>query len=142
MAHGIDGRKLGRKTGPRKALFKSLIVALLLAAIGIYGVMAYSVTQRAHELGIRLALGATPANLMRLVVGRGLRLALAGVALGLLASLALTRLMSTLLFGVSATDPATFVSIALLLIFVALLACFIPARRAMEVDPMIALKCE
>jgi putative ABC transport system permease protein len=117
-------------------------LALLLALIGLYGVISYAVTQRRSELGLRLALGAQRRDILRLVIGQGMKLALLGVALGTIAALFATRLMTSLLFNVSASDPLTYGAIAALLVLVTLLACWIPARRATKVDPMIALRCE
>jgi putative ABC transport system permease protein len=116
------------------------VVALILAAIGIYGVMAYSVSQRTQEIGIRMALGARTIDVWGMVLRHGIGITVAGVVLGLLCAFGLARVITNLLYGVSATDPVTFILISLLLGIVALMACVIPARRATRVDPVIAIK--
>jgi putative ABC transport system permease protein len=118
------------------------VLALTLAMIGLYGLVSYSVSQRTREVGIRIALGAQPRDVIRLVVGEGARLSLIGIAAGVLAALGLTRLMRSLLFGVSAVDPVTFAAVALLLALVAITASYIPARRAVRTSPINALRCE
>jgi ABC-type antimicrobial peptide transport system permease subunit len=117
-------------------------IALILASVGIYGVIAYSVAQRSQEFGIRMALGANSRNVLRLVLRHGAVLTSLGIGLGILLSLAVTRFIATLLYGTSATDPLTFAAVVVLLAFVALAACYIPARRATRVDPIIALRYE
>jgi ABC-type antimicrobial peptide transport system permease subunit len=118
------------------------MLALILSAIGMYGVISYSVMQRTPEIGIRIALGARREQILAMVLGQGCRLACAGIAIGLIAALTTTRLMARFLYGVQPTDPATFAAVSLLLVAVAVLACYAPARKAMKVNPMIALRYE
>ena len=117
-------------------------LALVLACIGLYGLLSYEVACRTRELGIRVALGAQHRDLSRLVIRQGILLALIGAAIGIAAAVGVTRFMASMLFGIKATDPATFIGVAIMLVVVALAACYIPARRAMKVDPMVALRYE
>ena len=135
-----DSVARSRFTAVLLAVFAAL--AMILACIGIYGVMAYATAQRRNEIGIRMALGAQRGDILRLVLGQGVKLALLGVVIGVAGGLALTRFLQNLLFHISAYDPLTFAGVAVLLTLVALAACYIPARRAMRVDPMDALRYE
>lgn len=118
------------------------LLALLLAMIGIYGTIAYAVTRKTHEIGIRMALGAKPADVLGMIVRQGIILTSIGVAIGIVAALGVTRLINSMIFGVTPYDPLTFVAVAAILSIAALLACYIPARRAIKVDPMVALRYE
>jgi ABC-type antimicrobial peptide transport system permease subunit len=133
---------LARRRFAMLALGLFALLAMVLAAVGIYGVMAYLVAQRTREIGIRVALGAQTRDVLRLVIKQGMTLAIIGIAIGLVGAVGVTRVMTSLLFGVRATDPLTFGGIALLLGGVTLLACYIPARRATKVDPLVALRYE
>ena len=141
MTEHIDA-SLAPARGAAVVLGSFGLLALAIATIGIYGVTAYSVAQRTREIGVRMALGAEAIDVVKLIVRQGMTLTLAGLAIGLVGAWAMTRLMASVLYGVSATDAGTFVVVPLLLALVTLIACYLPARRATKVDPMIALRCE
>jgi len=140
------GQRILERTAPKRIMTVMMGVfagiALLLAGMGLYAVMAYAVSQRTHEIGIRLALGALRSNILRMILGQGLKLTLAGMTLGIAGALALTRVMESQLYGVSATDALTFILVSLTLAGAAMLACWLPARRATKVDPLVALRCD
>ena len=138
----VLSRSLALRNFMRMLLSAFAILALLLAAIGIYGVISYAVTQRTREIGVRMALGATPSGMLSLILAESLRLIFFGVVAGVAAAFALTRMLASMLYGVTSTDPLIFVSVTLLLTVIALAACLIPARRAMRIDPMVALRHE
>ena len=135
-------RSLNRRRFNLLLLASFAVLALILAGVGLYGLISFMTAQRTHEIGIRMAFGADPRDVLKLIIGEGMTLTLAGIVIGLLASFALTRLMESLLFGITTMDPVTFVVIAFVLGAVPLLACYIPARRATKVDPMVALRYE
>ena len=141
MDHVVEGAMADRKFY-LVLLSAFAIAALLLAAVSIYGVMSHAVARRMHEMGVRLALGASGGDVMRLVVGRGMAVVVVGATLGVAGAAALTRLMNTLLYGVKATDPLTFSLVTVFLLLVALVACWIPARRATRIDPLTALRSD
>jgi len=138
----IIGKSIAQERFRTVLLGSFSAIALALAAVGIFGVISYSASQRAHEIGIRMALGAQPGDVLRLLLGHGMKLAVAGLGVGAVAALPLARLMGSLLYGVSAADPLTFAAVAVLLLGVALTACYIPARRAVRADPMVVLRHE
>ena len=138
----VMSRSLALRNFMRLLLSVFAGLALLLASVGIYGVISYAVSQRTREIGLRMALGARPRDVLRLILGEGLKLVCAGVVVGIAAALALTKLLATLLYGVSGTDPLIFIGVTALLVAVSLAACFVPARRAMRVDPIVALRYE
>jgi putative ABC transport system permease protein len=138
----LVAKSLGQRRFTLTLMLLFGVIALLLAAVGIYGVMAFAVTQRTQEIGVRMALGARATDVLKLIVGSGMFLAAIGVGIGLVGAFAITRLMASLLFGVSPTDLATFGLVSVGLLMVAFLACYLPARRATKVDPLIALRYE
>ena len=141
----MDDVIAGATAGPRFTLVllaTFAAVALVLAAVGIYGVISYAVSRRTHEIGVRMALGASPATVVRLIIGQGMRVVGAGVITGLAGALLATRLMTSVVYGVRVTDPLTYVGVAALLTGVAMLASYIPARRATRIDPLIAMRSD